>query len=148
VSIRQSLLALTCITIALAALGAEPVIADKMHPEMMSHKRRPGLNAMANCRRPLFNICQGCSITIKMRVPQNGVCPLNVRSMGPFAGQEVVVRPQNGIYGSANETSTAYRPNSGFLGQDHFQTRLFFEDGAGKRTTMTVKVNVLVVPSL
>jgi hypothetical protein len=68
--------------------------------------------------------------------------------MGPFAGQEVVVRPQNGIYGSASETATAYKPNSGFLGQDHFQTRLFFEDSAGKRTTMTVRVNVLVVPSL
>jgi hypothetical protein len=68
--------------------------------------------------------------------------------MGPFAGQEILVRPQNGLYGSANETATAYRPNSGFLGQDHFQTRLFFEDGTGKRTTMTVRVNVFVVPNL
>ena len=134
--------------IALASLSAEPVFADKMHPEMMSHKRRPGLNAMANCRRPRFNICQGCSITIRMRVPQNGVCPINLKSMGPFAGQEILVRPQNGLYGSANQTTTAYRPNSGFLGQDHFQTRLFFEDGTGKRTTMTVRVNVFVVPNL
>jgi hypothetical protein len=88
------------------------------------------------------NICQGCSINIKMRVPQDGVCPQNLKSMGPFARQEVLVRPQNGIYGSANETATAYRPNSGFLGRDYFETRLFFEDGSGKRTTMTVKVNV------
>jgi len=137
---------LICSTVALALLQSETVTADKMHPEMMSHKRRPGLNAMVNCRRPLFNICQGCSITIRMRVPQNGICPLNLTSMGPFAGQEVVVRPQNGIYGSASETATAYKPNSGFLGQDHFQTRLFFQDGTGKRTTMTVRVNVLVVP--
>ena len=146
--IRQSLLALTCVTIALSALGAEPVIADKMHPEMMTHKRRPGLNAMVSCRRPKFNICQGCNIAIKMRVPQNGTCPLALESMGPFAGQEVLVRPANGIYGSANQTTSAYRPNSGFLGRDHFESRLFFEDGAGKRTTMTLKVNVLVVPSL
>ena len=139
---------LICSTVALALLQSETVTADKMHPEMMSHKRRPGLNAMVNCRRPRFNICQGCSITIRMRVPQNGICPLNLNSMGPFAGQEVVARPQNGIYGSASETATAYKPSSGFLGQDHFQTRLFFEDSAGKRTTMTVRVNVLVVPSL
>jgi hypothetical protein len=148
VSIRHFLLALTFITAALSPLVPEPVAADKMHPEMMTHKRRPGLNAMVNCRRPKFNICQGCSINIKMKVPQNGVCPLNVQSMGPFAGQQVVVQPQNGVYGSANETSTAYKPNSGFVGQDHFQTRLFFEDGGGKRTTMTVNVRVLVVPSL
>ena len=134
--------------IVLGFLQSEPVLADKMHPEMMSQKRRPGLNAMSACRRPLFNICQGCSITIRMRVPQNGVCPLDLKSKGPFAGQEVLVRPQNGTYGSANETATAYRPKSDFLGQDHFETRLFFEDGSGKRTTMIVKVNVLVVPNL
>jgi hypothetical protein len=63
---------LICSTVALALLQSETVTADKMHPEMMSHKRRPGLNAMVNCRRPRFNICQGCSITIRMRVPQNG----------------------------------------------------------------------------
>ena len=143
---RLSFLILTSVVVGL--LLPEPAQADKMHPEMMSHKRRPGLNAMTSCRRPLFNVCQGCSINIKMRVPKDGVCPLNLKSMGPFAGQEVIVRPQNGIYGSANETATAYRPNSGFLGRDYFETRLFFEDGSNKRTTMTVKVNVFVVPSL
>lgn len=121
--------------------------ANKMHPEMMSHKR-PGMNANAACRRPLFNICQGCSITIRMRVPENGICPMNYKSLGPFAGQEVLVRPSNGLYGTANETATAYRPNPGYVGQDHFETRLYFEEGGGRRTAMTVKVNVFVVPHL
>jgi hypothetical protein len=135
--------------IVLGFLQFAPVLADKMSPERMSYGRRlPGLNAMTSCRVPLFNICQGCNVTIRMRVPQNGVCPMNLRSKGPFAGQEILVHPQNGIYGSANKTETAYRPKSGFLGQDHFEARLFFEDGSGKQTTMTVKVDVFVVPSL
>lgn len=121
--------------------------ASKLHPEMMSH-RRFGMNANNLCRRPPFNICQGCSITIRMRVPQNGICPMNYTSLGPFAGQEVLARPSNGLYGSANETATAYRPNPGFVGQDHFETRLYFEEGSGRRTAMTVRVNVFVVPHL
>ena len=133
----------------LGLLQFAQVLADQMNPERMSYgRRRPGLNATTSCRVPMFNICQGCSTTISMRVPQNGVCPLDLRSKGPFAGQEILVHPQTGIYGSATETAAAYRPKSGFLGQDHFETRLFFEDGSGKRTTMTVKVNVVVVPSL
>jgi hypothetical protein len=126
----------------------EPAVADKMNPGKMAHKRRIGLNAMADCRRPRFNICQGCSITIKMRVPQDGTCPMNFRSLGPFSGQEVLVRPQNGRYGSANEIATAYRPNPGFLGRDHFESRLYFEEANGKRTFMNLKVNVFVVPSI
>jgi hypothetical protein len=145
---RHSFIILTT-AIVLEFIQSAPVVADQMNPERMSYgRRRPGLNAMTSCRVALFNICQGCNITTNMRVPQNGVCPLNLRSKGPFAGQEILVRPQNGIYGSASNTETAYRPKSGFLGRDHFETRLFFEDGSGKRTTMTVKVNVFVVPSL
>ena len=67
---RLSFLILTSVVVGILLPG--PAKADKMHPEMMSHKRRPGLNAMASCRRPLFNICQGCSINIKMRVHRMG----------------------------------------------------------------------------
>jgi hypothetical protein len=144
---RTMLLASLVPALAMLLFCSGPAQADKMHPEMMSH-RRFGMNANNNCRRPLFNICQGCSITIRMRVPQNGTCPINYKSLGPFAGQEVLVRPSNGLYGSANETATAYRPNPGFVGQDHFETRLYFEEGNGRRTAMTVKVNVFVVPHL
>jgi hypothetical protein len=134
-------------TMALGFLLPEPAVADKMRPGM-SHKNRFGLNAMTHCRRPRVSVCQGCSVSIKMRVPQNGICPLNFKSLGPFAGQDILVRPQNGVYGSASETATAYRPNPGFLGKDHFETRLYFEEGSGKRTVMFLKVNAFVVPSI
>ena len=109
---------------------------------------RFGLNANATCRRPRFNICQGCHVNIRMKVKKDSACVINFKSLAPFAGQEIVARPQNGIYGSANETATAYRPNPGYVGTDHFETRLFFEEGNGKRTFMNLGVNVIVVPEL
>jgi hypothetical protein len=127
---------------------AETALASKMQPGMMSQKMRFGLNANATCRRPRFNICQSCHVNIRMKVKKDSACVMNFKSLGPFAGQEIVVRPQNGIYGSANETATAYRPNPGYVGSDHFETRLFFEDGSGKRTFMNLGVNVIVVPDL
>jgi hypothetical protein len=132
--------------IAVLVLVPETVSASKMQPGMMSHTGRVGLNANANCRRQRFNVCQGCHINIRMRVMQDSACTLNLQSLGPFAGQEVVVRPQNGIYGSANETASAYRPNPGYVGRDHFETRLYFEEGNGKRTFMNLGVNVFVAP--
>jgi len=136
--------------IGVAALLLVPVGAgaSKMQPGMMGHKNRFGLNANTDCRRPRFNICQGCNASIRMRVKQDSACTINFRSLGPFAGQEILVRPANGIYGSANETASAYRPNAGFVGQDHFETRLYFEEGSGKRTFTILKVNVFVVPNL
>jgi len=83
-----------------------------------------------------------------MRVPRDGVCPLGLTSLGPFAGQEILVRPQNGVYGSANQTAIAYKPNPGFVGMDHFETRLYFEEAGGKRTFMILKVNVFVKPTI
>lgn len=136
----------------LVAVGAlclaEAASASKMQPGMMSHKTRFGLNANTTCRRPRFNICQGCHVNIRMKVKKDTACTINFQSLGPFAGQEIVARPQNGIYGSANETATAYRPNPGYVGTDHFETRLFFEEGNGKRTYMNLGVNVIVVPEL
>lgn len=142
--------ALRCLFVVSALAGlvfVETAQADKMHPER-NRGHRVGLNAFDLCRRPRVMICHGCSITIRMRVPQNGTCPLNYQSLGPFAGQEILVRPSHGLYGTANETATAYRPNPGFLGQDHFETRLYFEEGSGRRDAMTVTVNVFVVPHL
>lgn len=122
-------------------------VADKMHPENMYHYRPVhGLNANANCRHGLFSICQGCGVTIRMRVKQGTACPINFKSMGQFAGEEIVVRPQHGLYGSANHTTTAYRPNPDYVGRDHFETRLFFENGTGRPTAMTLRVNVFVAP--
>jgi hypothetical protein len=139
---------LSAMCVAALLLVAERAGASKMQPGLMSHKNRFGLNANTDCRRPRFNVCQGCNTSIRMRVRQDSACTINFMSLGPFAGQEILVRPRNGIYGSANETATAYRPNPGFLGQDHFETRLYFEEGSGKRTFLILKVNVLVVPNL
>jgi len=127
---------------------SEAASASKMQPGMMSQKLRFGMNANATCRRPRFNICQACHINIRMKVKKDTACVMDLTSLGPFAGQEIVVRPQNGIYGAANETATAYRPNPGYVGTDHFETRLFFEEGSGKRTFMNLGVRVLVVPEL
>jgi hypothetical protein len=129
-------------------LFPEATVASRMQPGMMSHGARPGLNANNTCRHPRINICQGCSVAIRMRVVQDHSCGFNFQSLGPFAGQEVTARPQNGTYGAVNETLSKYQPSAGFLGQDHFATRLYFEEGSGKKTFMNVDVNVFVVPSL
>jgi hypothetical protein len=136
--------------IAILVLIPQTAAASKMQPGMMGHRTggRFGLNANTTCRRPHLNICQACHVSIRMKVKQDTACTLNFRSLGPFAGQEILVRPQNGIYGSANETASAYRPNLGYVGRDHFETRLYFEEGSGKRTFMNLGVYVLVVPEL
>jgi hypothetical protein len=123
-------------------------VASKMQPGMMAHGNRHGLNANTTCRHPKINICQGCSIAIRMRVAQDHSCGFNFQSLGPFAGQEVTVAPKNGTYGSVNQTSSRYQPSAGFVGRDHFATRLYFEEGSGKKTFLNLNVNVFVVPSL
>jgi hypothetical protein len=129
-------------------LFPEATLASKMQPGMMNHGARVGLNANTTCRHPRINICQGCSVAIRMRVAQDHSCGFNFQSLGPFAGQEVTSRPSNGTYGTVNETLSRYQPSAGFVGRDHFATRLYFEEGSGKKTFMNVDVNVFVVPSL
>jgi hypothetical protein len=129
-------------------LFPEATIASKMQPGMMAHGNIHGLNANTTCRHPRINICQGCSRAIRMRVVQDHACGFNFQSLGPFAGQEVTAPPQNGTYGSINETSSRYQPSAGFVGRDHFATRLYFEEGSGKKTFLNLDVNVFVVPNL
>jgi hypothetical protein len=131
-----------------AILLPDSASADKMRPGYKSYQNPHGLNANNACRRPHFNICQGCNVVIPMRVAQDRGCGFNFQSLGPFVGQDVVVSPANGSYSLVNSTKAVYRPNSGFTGSDHFESRLYFEDGAGKRTFLNLKVNVNVVPSL
>ena len=121
--------------------------ADKMRPGFRNYQRQ-GLNANTNCRRPHFNICQGCNIVIPMKVAQDRSCGLDFQTLGPFAGQDVMVSPANGSYSLVNSTKAVYKPSAGFTGHDHFESRLYFEDGSGKRTFLVLKVNVNVVPSL
>ncbi|WP_291696345.1 hypothetical protein [Bradyrhizobium sp.] len=126
----------------------EGVTASKMHPGYMTHGNFRGLNANTNCRRPSFNICQGCNVDIRMRVAANRQCGFNFQSLGPFAGQEVTVPPRNGTYSLVNESKAVYRPNTGYTGRDHFEARLYFEEGSGKRTFLNMRVNVLVDPNM
>jgi hypothetical protein len=140
--------ALSTIAGAVLLVCPESAGASKMQPGLMSHGNRHGLNANTACRRPRFNICQGCNVDLRMRVAQNRYCGFNFQSLGPFAGQEVLVSPKNGTYGSRNETLSIYRPNPDYVGPDHFESRLYFEEGNGKRTFLNLKVNVLVVPGL
>jgi len=134
-------------TFAALALLPDDASADKMRPGYRAYQRQ-GLNANTSCRRPHFNICQGCNVVIPMRVAQDRGCGFNFQSLGPFVGQDVVVAPANGSYSLVNSTKAVYRPNSGFTGSDRFESRLYFEDGTGKRTFLNLKVNVNVVPSL
>ena len=129
-------------------LLSDTASADKMRPGYKSYQNAHGLNANTSCRRPHFNICQGCNVVIPMRVAQDRGCGFNFQSLGPFVGQDVVVAPANGSYSLVNSTKAVYRPNSGFTGSDRFESRLYFEDGTGKRTFLNLKVNVNVVPSL
>jgi hypothetical protein len=46
------------------------------------------------------------------------VCTIRYRTTGAIFGQKVVTRPRGGIYGTANETFGAYRPNAGFIGSE------------------------------
>src|SRR5260370_2420850 len=143
-----SVLIWSTLATAVLLLLPEGTGASKMQPGFMSHKGRFGLNANTDCRRPRFNLCQGCNVDIRMRVRQNSACALNLQSLGPFAGQEVLVRPKNGIYGSANATATSYRPNPGYLGQAPFQTPLYFTEGNGKQTLLNLKANTFLRTNL
>ncbi len=150
---KRSLIAALFLETALAAtvpllISPNAALASKMQPGMMAHANAHGLNANTVCRRPRFNICQGCDVNIRMRVLADHQCGSNFKSLGPFAGQEVVVGPKNGTYSSMNETRSVYRPNAGYTGLDYFESRLFFEEGNGKRTFLNMKVHVLVSPSL
>jgi hypothetical protein len=141
------------VTVLLALIASAFVLlpdsasADKMRPGFRNYQRQ-GLNANTNCRRPHFNICQGCNIVIPMKVAQDRSCGLDFQTLGPFAGQDVMVSPASGSYSLVNSTKAVYKPNAGFTGRDHFESRLYFEDGSGKRTFLILKVNVNVVPSL
>jgi hypothetical protein len=129
-------------------LSSEAAVASKMLPGMVTHGAAHGLNANATCRHPKVNVCQGCNISIRMKVAQDHSCGFNFKSMGPFTGQQITAAPRNGTYGSVNETTSKYQPSAGFVGSDHFETRLFFEEGNGKKTFLNLSVNVLVVPSI
>jgi hypothetical protein len=108
------------------------------------------------CATP-FMLCSGCDTSTTITVQSGKVCEipyLRCCGRGTFSGafqatalfsQRVVVRPRGGIYGTANQTSGAYKPNPGFVGKDSFQVDIEFER-QGQRHVTHLKANVNVLP--
>ena len=92
-----------------------------------------------------FTFCPGCDTFTTISVQTGKVCTIRYRTATAIFGQKVVVRPRGGIYGTANETLGAYRPNPGFVGNDSFQVDIEFER-SGQRFVTHLKANVVVRP--
>jgi hypothetical protein len=106
---------------------------------------RGGFNP--NCRIPRISLCPGCTIDVKIVVLKDHECQIKYGSMGPMHDQKILVNPKSGKYWADNETSTAYRPNKGFLGEDYFETRFFYELMNGTEASALLKASVQVVPT-
>jgi len=100
-------------------------------------------------------LCPGCDTSTTITVQTGMVCTIRYlgESSREFRGpvptaifsQKVVVRPRGGIYGTANETFGAYKPNPGFVGSDSFEVEIEFEK-QGQRSVTHLKANVNVLP--
>jgi hypothetical protein len=94
-----------------------------------------------------FNFCPGCSVDITMNVVSGKACKVNYHARGGVYGQETIVAPKHGRYGTANETATAYLANPGYSGADYFEARLYYELANGKKTFTVLRVHVNVKPT-
>lgn len=105
---------------------------------------RGGFNP--NCHVPRISLCPGCTISAKIVVLQDHECRINYGSLGPMRPQTILVSAKHGKYRADNETSTAYTPNKGFLGDDYFETRFSYELMNGSAASAVLKASVEVVP--
>ena len=106
------------------------------------------------CTTPLV-LCPGCDTVVTITLQTGKVCELSYlrEGRGHYSGfresaiysQKVIARPRGGIYGKANESSGAYKPNPGFVGSDSFQVDIEFEK-QGQRLFTHLKANVNVLP--
>ena len=92
-----------------------------------------------------FRFCAGCDTFTTISVQGGKVCTIRYRTTGAIFSQRVVVRPRGGVYGTANETYGAYKPNAGFFGSDSFQVDIEYER-TGQRFVTHLKANVNVRP--
>jgi hypothetical protein len=95
-----------------------------------------------------FAFCDGCDTFTTITVQTGHVCTVNYQarfSVTAIFGQKVVVRPRSGIYGTANETSGAYKANEGFVGNDSFEVDITYER-SGQRFVTHLKATVVVRP--
>ncbi len=100
-------------------------------------------DAFAACV-PGFRFCPGCSVDVSMQVKSGKACRLSYNARGGVYGQQTLVAPKHGRYGTSNETTTAYLANAGYAGPDYFEVRLYYELVNGKKTFTVLKVNVNV----
>jgi hypothetical protein len=107
---------------------------------------RGGFNP--NCHVPSIRLCPGCTVNVRITVLQDRECRINYGSMGAMHGQTILVSPKRGKYWANNETSTAYSPNKGYLGNDYFEARFSYELMNGSMALAVLKANVEVVPHL
>ena len=92
-----------------------------------------------------FTFCAGCDTFTTISVQTGKVCTIRYRTTSAIFSQKVVVRPRGGVYGTANETYGAYKPNPGFVGSDSFQVDIEYER-SGQRFVTHLKANVNVRP--
>ena len=78
--------------------------------------------------------CQDCVIQQKIFLKQSDVCNFSFigvvgSATTPSASltrMRIVTRPKKGIYGVANPSSGAYKPNPGARGEDYFEFEIEF----------------------
>jgi hypothetical protein len=92
-----------------------------------------------------FRFCAGCDTFTTISVRAGKVCTIRYWTGSAIFGQKVTVRPRGGVYGTANETYGAYKPNPGFVGSDSFQVGIEYER-SGQRFVTHLKANVNVLP--
>jgi hypothetical protein len=92
-----------------------------------------------------FTFCAGCDTFTTISVQTGKVCTIRYRTAGAIFSQKVVVRPRGGVYGAADETYAAYKPNDGFVGSDSFQVDIEYEK-SGQRAVTHLKATVNVRP--
>jgi hypothetical protein len=96
------------------------------------------------CVRTFF-FCPGCDTSTTISVQTGNVCTIRYRTGGGILGQRLVVRPRGGVYGTADLSYGAYKPNPGFVGSDSFQVDIEYEK-SGQRFVTHVKATVDVRP--
>jgi hypothetical protein len=74
--------------------------------------------------------CNGCQYEVSLTMDRDGTC---VHERPPqqqeFLGDRIIRRAQHGIAG-VNGSTTAYRPNKGFVGTDEFTYSVKFRQGS------------------
>jgi hypothetical protein len=111
-----------------------------------THGGRLGGIVARHCVLPNITFCRGCSIDMSIAMKAGATCAMYYRPNGAIHGQQVIARPKYGKYGTANPSTGAYRPSSGYHGKDHFRVRIYFQLPNGQPTYSELRADVTVTP--